>query len=134
MMWFHVNAFRGIHFETHQVDQVTQKLFVGDSLSQEQVIITCGSDDDDNSMENVQKALQRMLVLGVIKDYTVDYSSREIIVKPCSTEPFDIQAKYALYYDTIEKGRRRGLREMVDAAAALREPLINDTFEKQSAY
>lgn len=171
MMWFHVKAFRGIDFETHQVDQVIQKLFVVDSLSQDEVIITCGSDDDDDSMENVQKALQRMLVLGVIKDYTVDYSSREIGVKPGSIEPFDIQAKYALYvkgynegriakelhnlsrvpevprrgyvlnaakvltefvYDTIEKGRRRGLREMVNAAAAaLKSRTPDDTLRSR---
>lgn len=32
MMWFHVKAFRGIDFETHQVEQVIQKLFVADSI------------------------------------------------------------------------------------------------------
>lgn len=160
MMWFHVNSFKGIDFETKQVDQVISKIFVGDKLSSDTVIITCGRDSDENSMGNVQKALQRLLVLGVISDYTVDYSAREIHVKPGSIEAFDIQAKYALYvkgynegrismelgklnrvpetpkrryvlnaarvltefvYDTIEKGRRRGLREMVNATeAALR--------------
>ena len=80
-------------------------MFVVDSLSQDEVIITCGSDDDDDSMENVQKALQRMLVLGVIKDYTVDYSSREIRVKPGSIEPSDIQANYALYIKGYNEGR-----------------------------
>ena len=160
MMWFHVNSFKGIDFETKQVAQVIDKIFIGDRLSQETVTIACGRDGDDNSMGNVQKALQRLLVLGVISDYTVDYSAREIHVKPGSIEAVDIQAKYAIYvkgynegrismelrklarvpetpkrryvlnaarvltefvYDTIEKGRRRGLREMVNATeAALR--------------
>ncbi len=160
MMWFHVNSFKGIDFETKQVAQIIDKTFIGDQLTLETVTITCGRDIDDNSMGNVQKALQRLLVLGIISDYTVDYSSREIHVKPGSIQVGDIQAKYANYvkgynegrvsmelrkldrvsetpkrryvlnsarvltefiYDTIEKGRRRGLREMVNATeAALR--------------
>jgi ATP-dependent DNA helicase RecQ len=157
MLYFHVGSFKGINFEMRRIEDVVDKLFVGNTLSQNDVIITCVSDDKENSSNNVQKALQRLLVLGVIMDYTVDYSSREFRIKPGSIEPTDVQAQYALYvkgynegrivkelhnlmlvpedprrdyilnaarvltefvYDTIEKGRRRGLREMVNAAKA----------------
>ena len=160
MMWFHVKSFKGIDFEVEQVAQVIEKIFVDDKLSRDTVVISCGGDSAEDSLGNVQKAIQRLLVLGVISDCTVDYSAREIHVKPGSIEAVDIQAKYALYvkgynegrismelrklncvqetpkrryvlnaarvltefvYDTIEKGRRRGLREMVNATeAALR--------------
>ena len=159
-MWFHVKSFKGIDFEVEQVAQVIEKIFVDDQLSRDTVVISCGGDSAEDSLGNVQKAIQRLLVLGVISDCIVDYSAREIQVKPGSIEAVDIQAKYALYvkgynegritmelrklnrvqetpkrryvlnaarvltefvYDTIEKGRRRGLREMVNATeAALR--------------
>jgi ATP-dependent DNA helicase, RecQ family len=170
MLWFHVNSFRGIDFEIEQVDHVLSKLFVGDRLSTDTVKISCGSDSADNSMQNIQKALQRLLVLGVITDYTVDYSAHEINVKPGSIEPVDIQAKYAIYvkgynegritkelhklsavpenpkreyvlngariltefvYDTIEKGRRRGLREMANATEAALKSRTPDTTLRQ---
>ncbi len=157
MMWFHVNSFKGVEFEEKQVEWIINQIFVDDRLSQYETIIQCGGDKDDNSMDNTQKALQRLLVLGVISDYTVDHSAGEIHVKPGSIDPVNIQARYAIYvkgynegriatelrklaqapetpkreyvlhatrvltefiYDTIEKGRRRGLREMVNASEA----------------
>lgn len=166
MMWFHVNSFKGIEFEVEQVNQLLEKLFYEDQLSHSTTIITCGSDKDTNSLGNVQKALQRLLVLGVVSDYTVDYSSGEIYVLPGSDDPEDIQYKYSVYvkgynegristelrklaragenprkeyvlnaaevltefvYDTIEKGRRRGLREMLNATTAALKSRTPDT-------
>ncbi len=69
MMWFHVNSFKGIDFETKQVGQVIEKIFVDEQLSWDTVVIECGGDSAENSLGNVQKALQRLLVLGVISDY-----------------------------------------------------------------
>ena len=157
VMWFHANAFRGVDFEASRVEAVVKKLFIGEKLRQNEVVLMCGADSEDNSLTNMQKALQRLLVLGVIKDYTVEYSSNEIYIKPGSAEPSDIKSQYAEYvgeynegrvlselrkvdkieenprtryvlnaarvvtefvYDTIEKGRRRGIREMVNATEA----------------
>lgn len=158
VMFFHMQAFKGIDFELTQIESVVNRLYSAVSgFIHTPVIIKCGGDDEDNSLRSVQKALQRLLVLGVVADYTVDYSSNEVNVIPGSAKASDIRAKYAKYikgynegriakeltkleevsaadekgyvinaakvltefvYDTIEKGRRRGLREMVNAAEA----------------
>ena len=158
VMFFHMQAFKGIDFELRQIEAVVDRLYSAAAIFTElPIIIKCGQDDEDNSLRSVQKALQRLLVLGVVADYTVDYAANEICVIPGSAKASDIRTKYSKYikgynegriakeltklesvstadekryvinaakvltefvYDTIEKGRRRGLREMVNAAEA----------------
>lgn len=163
-LYFHVNSFKGIKYESARISEVTKHLFKDGELISHTIIIKCGTDKDDNSLINVQKALQRLLVLGVLADYTVDYSAREIYVKSGKSDETSIAMNYGNYvrgynegrvvvelgklyaaiaavpkdsmdykakctvaaaevliafiYDTVEKGRRRGLREMVKVAEA----------------
>lgn len=162
VLYFHTQAFKGENFELELVDTVLQKIFRDDQLLEKNTIYKCGGERDDNSLGNVQKAIQRLLVLGVIFDYTVDYSSREIRLVPGDCAKESILANYENYvrgynagrvkderrkiykayedigpfetnsnvkivkaatrilinfiYETIEKGRRRGLREMLRVA------------------
>ena len=160
VLYFHMNAFKGIPYEIERVSEIAKSLFAEGTLAEETAIIKCGSDKDKNSLNDVQKALQRLLVLGVVSDYTVDYSSKEIYVKPGRDDDSSISFYYRKYvqgynegrvaselsklkaatslnndsrvlyvvaatkvliefiYDTIEKGRRRALREMVKVAEA----------------
>ena len=169
-LYFHVNSFKGIDFELSVVRHVAEKLIYNNELLSGSRILKCEQGEKD-SLSNVQKALQRLLVLGIVKDYTVNYSSKEIDIKPGSIESNSIVLNYASYvrgynegrvasevglinkeiektlsretasaidvvlsatnvlirfiYDTIEKGRRRGLREMarvVDAACEAQDP------------
>ncbi len=173
MMFFHTGSFKGINYEMGNVNMLLEKLFESnDELSLKPVILNYGNDRQinfeeysagfnrnskkDDQLNDTQKALQRLLVLGIVSDYTVDYSAREITVFSGSADYDDIREKYRLYvkgynegrvkkelgklngeypskfafalnaarvltdfiYDTIEKGRRRGLREMRNAAIA----------------
>jgi ATP-dependent DNA helicase RecQ len=160
VLYFHMKAFKGIPYEIERVVEIAKSLFSKGTLAEETTIIKCGSDKDKNSLNDVQKALQRLLVLGVVSDYTVDYSSKEIYVKPGRDDDSSIHLCYRKYvhgynegrvaaelsklkaatslindsrityvvaatkvliefiYDTIEKGRRRALREMVKVAEA----------------
>ncbi len=171
MLWFHVNSFKGIETEIENVRIVLEKLFPDNNISKTPVIIGYEYGRDIEKMDQAQKAVQRLLVLGVISDYTVDYNNKEIKLYPGSTEKDDIKSKYADYvrgynegrvatelrkldeiiadsdyeyvlgcarvltefiYDTIEKGRRRGLREIRNAAvAALASSTPDDTLRQR---
>lgn len=156
MLYFHTQSFKGIDFEYNLVNDIAEQLYSEEGeLSSKSVILTI-EENTDKTLSSVQKAIQRLLVLGVIKDYTVDYSANEITVYPGSDDDAEIRDKYATYvrgynegrvakelknldvntdtrkefvlnaakvltnfiYDTVEKGRRRGLQEMHKATRA----------------
>lgn len=169
MLYFHTKSFQGTEFEIRNTDILLYPLFDSNGeLSVKPVLLSYGNAGRNTmtrrsgsicvggSQEDMQKALQRLLVLGIVSDYTIDYSAREFTVYTGSAEENDIREKYLLYvkgynegrvkselkkldgtypsklafaanaahtltdfiYDTIEKGRRRGLREMRNAALA----------------
>ena len=157
MLWFHVNSFKGTKVENENVKLVLDLLFDEGKIKNIPVSIGYGYGREIGDLSELQRAIQRLLVLGVISDYTVDYNNNEIKLYPGNAEREEIKAKYASYvkgyndgrvtaelrklngiesdseseyvykcstvltsfiYDTIEKGRRRGLREIRNAAKA----------------
>ena len=171
MLWFHIKSFKGTEIENKNVKTVLSLLFDKDNLKNSPVDIGYGYKREIEDLSELQKSIQRLLVLGVISDYTVDYNNKEIKLYPGSIEKEEIKARYASYvrgyndgrvaaeikkldaavsesefeyvyncsmvltnfiYDTIEKGRRRGLREIRNAAkAALTSPNPDETLRSR---
>ena len=151
-LYFHTNAFRGLNSEEKLVDQICSQL--EPVPRQKKVNISFGT-YGDNEKDNLEKTIHRFVILGVIRDYTVNYGSREIVAEFSTLEHAAIIERYASYvrgynrgrvgremekllqfqslpypafaakafqvlltfiYDTIEKGRRRALSEMLAIA------------------
>ena len=143
-LFFH--NFEGIEVELSFIDVVIQKL--GNLRERRKVRIKF---DDKKDRVIWEKVLQRLLVLGIVEDYTLDYSSDEFTILVRGIDKDTIIHRYELYvsgynkgrvkeesrklqehvdnpyynfvrqachilvhfiYETIEKGRRRALREM----------------------
>lgn len=154
MLYFHVGSFKGIEEEINIIERVIDILFNSDDPNKTYFTITTKKGEARNDLE---KAIQRLVVLGIIDDYTVNYSSNEynmvfahsdrkrVIDKFCAyvsgynegrvkTEKLKAEAltdgndkEFVLHmsrvilefiYDTIERGRRRGIREMVQLSQA----------------
>lgn len=148
-IYFHANAFRGVVNESNDIKQVL------DLLNYENKAKTINIKPRKMSRGNAEKALHRLLLLGVVRDYTIDYANNEFCVSLNEYSIDNIIDNYAKYvsgynkgrvplevqklesipdknisvfiqaackvllefiYDTIEKGRRRALREMLAAA------------------
>ncbi len=154
MLFFHVNSFKGITKELEEIQSIIDKLYENEDSIKTHFTITVKKGQERNDLE---KAIQRLVVLGVIDDYTVDYSSNEYNMTFAHAERIEIIDKYCDYirgynegrvkservkaeefedsdpkgfilhmanvlldfiYDTIERGRRRGIREMVQLSQA----------------
>jgi ATP-dependent DNA helicase RecQ len=148
-MYFHLNSFKGVNNEISDLKTVMKHL--GDLKSRKKKDIKINS----ITRSSIEKALYRLVVLGVVEDYTITYANDEfhvVISGLGKNEIIDQFAKYiAAYnkakvkkeveklrkiedqeyhdfinssaqvlicfiYDTIEKGRRRGLSEMLSLA------------------
>ncbi|MBW8042328.1 MAG: ATP-dependent DNA helicase RecQ [Planctomycetes bacterium] len=145
VLFFHTEAFVGVEDELSFVDILMKKL---DKLSERRKITVVFGRENTKAWE---KAIHRLVVLGVIEDYTINYSSKEFNIVLRGLDKEGIIHRYELYvfgynkgrikkelqklqkhidkpyndfvreacrilihfiYDTIEKGRRRVLREM----------------------
>jgi len=71
-MYFHVNAFKGIAEELRQIHKLIDEL---GELQEEKVVTITFSEDNRNVRE---KAVHRLVILGVISDYTINYANNEI--------------------------------------------------------
>lgn len=161
-MWFHINAFKGTKTELSDVNLILENI---EDFSVNQKINIVISRDKRNSIE---KGIHRLLILGVVSDYTIDYSSSEFHIQFNAISKDEIIDSYAKYvsgynkgrvasevgklkshadknnksfiksateiliefiYDTIEKGRRRALREMLTLAET---PFMDDNQGKDT--
>lgn len=154
MLFFHANAFEGIDGEHGYIQKVIQEIFETKNLETTRNIRITWQNGDKNQVE---KAIHRLVLLGVVEDYTVNYSSYEYDLLLADFNQESIVDHYCKYvkgynegrvekerekilthvtddlktfvikgarvliefvYDTIERGRRRGLREMVQMSKA----------------
>lgn len=142
-LYFHVNSFPGVDDELETLLDTAE--LVGLDGLRRTVVVPFGSDDDSR-----ERAVHRLVMLGVVLDYTVDWGSKQYTVHVASATPktpverlIDLvsrsqparldamrseidrsypdlrsslercgRAMVRFIYDTIERSRRRSLREM----------------------
>ncbi|HXF97935.1 MAG TPA: RecQ family ATP-dependent DNA helicase [Gaiellaceae bacterium] len=147
-LYFHLRAFSGVDEEAAVLDDVLEEL--GEISRRRTVEIPMGDDDDAR-----ERALHRLVVLGVVQDYLVEWGSKKFVVEVRGVGSDDVVDSLLRYvgrnqpgrvetiaahaapcrlmdaseaaegcgriliefvYDTVERSRRRSLREMWLAA------------------
>lgn len=147
-LYFHLRAFSGVDDEAAVLDDVLEEL--GEISRRRTVEIPMGHDDEAR-----ERALHRLVVLGVVQDYLVEWGSKKFVVELRGVDSDDIVDSLLRYvgrnqpgrvetiaahaapcrlmdaseaaegcgriliefvYETIERSRRRSLREMWLAA------------------
>ena len=108
-LYFHTKAFRGIGKEEEDVNDILEGL--GDlSRKRESVletpvkIIARATDPDqprqkprDMARRMAEKALHRLLLIGIVSDYMIDYSSNEFTVRLSGADKDQIVRTYGEY-------------------------------------
>ena len=101
-VFFHVNAFSGVDAEADQVRLLLEQMMPLDS---ERVVrLSPPGGRDTKAME---KAMLRLLTLGVVSDYTVDYGSNELTATLCGAAPEQITDRFAKYVAGYNRGSVR---------------------------
>ena len=110
-LFFHFNSFEGVLAETSAVAEMLGQL--GDVSDRRRVEIPFGGSDGDRSAR--EKALHRLVVLDVVRDYLVEWGSRKFIVElsgASSRSVIDALVGYIARYN-----RQRGAREAEQSEA-----------------
>jgi ATP-dependent DNA helicase RecQ len=150
-LFFHVSSFPGVD------DEVDQLVAMGRILEPEARprIVEVPFEGDISGQEAQERALHRLIILGVVRDYLVEWGSKKFVIRTNGTTPDDVErhlgdfiersqpgrletiaasldspypkiesaiedcgrALITFVYDTIERSRRRSLREMYLVAA-----------------
>ena len=109
-MWFHLRTFSGPQTEIQVVENVLRQL---DDLSiPQRYQLACDGDDDRRRKEH---AVVRLLRVGVLRDYEVEFGSARLTVQ---TEPFDFERcrqKLLDYVQTAQPHRSNEFRDKLSA-------------------
>lgn len=98
-LYFHLTAFRGADKELIDIRNIIQKIGSFENARKVNVLFPSG---DRN---NLEKGVHRLLLLGVISDYTIDYTSNEFrLVLPGITKE-KITECYCRYVEGYDRGR-----------------------------
>lgn len=101
-IYFHVNAFAGVDGEMAVVRDVIGRL---SPLDQSRKVNLKAADDENR--RRVERALLRLHTLGIVADYTVDYSSSEFGVSLSGANAEGVRASFAGYVLAYNRGAVR---------------------------
>ncbi|MCJ7532047.1 MAG: RecQ family ATP-dependent DNA helicase [Anaerolineales bacterium] len=107
MLYFHVNAFHGIEGEEATIGQLIAE--IGDIQSRRTLAINYSEDN----RQDREKAVHRLVILGVVEDYTHDYAHHQINLRLSGLEKEAVLDHYIKYMQAYD----RRLAEVAEANA-----------------
>ncbi len=103
-LWFHVQSFRGTAAEMADAAEVMTR--IGALDGRRRVNISWrdyAKDSEDASRQRLEKALHRLIILGAVSDYTVDYGSREFGVRLSGASQEEIAESVANFIGAYQR-------------------------------
>lgn len=120
-MWFHLNTYGGSEKDFEDVENILNQIDL-DSPSRNE--LTWSDDEDKRRKEH---AIIRLLKLGVIRDYQIEFGSHRMIVDAEPIQFSRCQAKLLEYVQTAQPHRSKEFAEKLDAIRRVgpRENVLN---------
>lgn len=116
-LFFHVQSFKGVQTEIEAVAGVHSALWPTGERAIRQLAF--GLDP-----KLTEKALHRLVVVGVVEDYTVDYSARAFVVTLANATRVSVVDKYCGYVAGYQRGRAEQERRKAGALPSDWEGLV----------
>ena len=105
-LWLHIQSFKGIENESARlIDIIRQLPQVGEGG---QTAVHWKSDSDAQTTE---KALHRLVILGIIRDYTTNYNKREFLVELARLNCDGIAQNLRKYVESYQRSLAGSLYE-----------------------
>ena len=102
VLYFQSKAFPGIAKEKSQISSVLHELSVFSNKETKRVIFS------ELERTQAEKSLHRLLIIGVISDYTIKYSSDEFSIALTGNDKKSIIEEYSQYVAGYLVGRKQG--------------------------
>ena len=108
-LFLHTLSFKGVGVEVDQVKQVVEEISPGPMASH--IEIPFGESDPDQELK--ERAVHRLVTLGVINDYLKDYGGRKFTIRLAGVTPGRIVDHLLDYVERIQPSRLDAVREVV---------------------
>jgi len=108
-LWFHLNSFQGIELELEEIESMLKQLGDLSQSRRAQIPFT-----DQNKSVSQEKAIYRLVQVGVLSDYEVEYGSKKFIVY---VTPFDMNhclQKILDYVRRSQPGRIKSIERKLE--------------------
>lgn len=113
MLYFHISSFGGIADELMETEKVLE--MIGDISKARFVTISSFQGD----REKVEKVIYRLSILGIVEDYTIDFSANEFNITLNDFSKEEIIKNYGEYVKAYQEG-------MVDAKVSALEKISSN--------
>lgn len=98
-LYFHLNAFRGVEKELEDIQNIINEIGSFDIARKVNLVFPRGK------RNQLEKSVHRLLLLGVINDYTIDYTTNEFRIRiPGATKDVVIE-QFCRYVEGYNRGR-----------------------------
>ncbi|MDP8262201.1 MAG: RecQ family ATP-dependent DNA helicase [Candidatus Ancaeobacter aquaticus] len=98
-LWFHLNAFRGVDKELTDIHNIMKG--IGDFETARKVNIVF----KNNNRGNIEKGVHRLLLLGVVSDYTIDYPAKDFCLVLSGVTKDQVIEHFCRYVEGYNRGR-----------------------------
>ncbi|MEX1001962.1 MAG: RecQ family ATP-dependent DNA helicase [Crocinitomicaceae bacterium] len=135
-LWFHLNSFRGVDKELIDIHHIMKEIGNFETARKVNIVFQHG---DRN---NLEKAVHRLLLLGVVSDYTIDYTTNEFRIVLSGVTKERVIEQFCRYVEGYNRGRVAQERikilehkdlpfaDFIQQAARVLIAFIYDTIEK----
>ena len=106
-LFFHIESFKGIKEEINDAKIIIEK--IGDTSNKKKITIL--SNENGLNRTTAEKSIHRLLLIGVIDDYTINYSSNEISILLSGADKNEIIKKYGKYIFGFIGQKRKQVEE-----------------------
>lgn len=111
VLYFHVNSFRGIAKEKQDVEEVLRHIGDVSKKGKKTISVPDRIKQNDNESkqprEIVEKALHRLLLIGVISDYTINYFLDKFTITLSGANKEEILETYGNYVANYQYSRKQ---------------------------
>lgn len=109
-LWFHNRCFSGMEVDYRELQAVIQQ--IGDLSQPGNATIRFESNPKDDKLHK-ERAIYRLLTLGVVRDYTVDYSAREFRIRLSGIENEQVLEDLVRYVGAYQRGQAKIVEERI---------------------
>ena len=111
-LWFHHNSYPGAEEERKRIAQVIQE--IGGASKSGRVTLGFGTDDTEKKLR--ERAIFRLLQVGLVEDYTEDFGSGKYEVDARPFSPDVAKERILTYVRRSQPGRQQAMSEFLDAS------------------
>lgn len=101
VLWFHANSFAGVESDYEQVVEAIEQ--IGDLTQPSDVVVEFSTDEKTTR----ERAIHRLLTIGVISDYTVNYSARQFQLRLTGFDAEGIADCLYRYIASYQRGQAK---------------------------